>query len=117
MSFLEHEELISRGWETMTLATLTGVPASPPAGQEGLFRFDVEQYLEMVRLGIFANDERVELLEGLVVAKMGKEPPHVFTTKRVFAALNAAAPGGWHVAKEDPIRLATSVPEPDCSVI
>lgn len=101
----------------MTLATQTGMAVKAPPPDEGLFRFEVEQYLKMVRLGVFANDERVELLEGLVVAKMGKNPPHVVVTRRINKALSGILPAGWFVSKEDPIRLAHSVPEPDVAVV
>ncbi|MDR3635352.1 MAG: Uma2 family endonuclease [Isosphaeraceae bacterium] len=101
----------------MTLATHVDIALDRPVPNGGLFRFDVERYLEMVRLGLVTKDDRVELLEGLVVTKMGKNPPHVVVTRRIFASLASAVPSGWFVAKEDPIRLTDSVPEPDCAVL
>lgn len=90
-------------------------PAEPPEGP--LYRLGVEAYFEMARLGILGPDDKVELLEGMLVEKMVKYPPHIHSTKRCFSLLTALLPPGWHVAKEDPIRVGTSVPEPDISVL
>jgi Uma2 family endonuclease len=81
------------------------------------YRLRVDQFLEMVKTGILTADDRVELVEGVLVAKMGKNPPHILAGKRIFRALSAALPAGWHAAKEDPIQTPDSVPEPDCSVL
>jgi hypothetical protein len=78
-----------------------------------LYRLSVEQYLEAVRLGVLTEDDRAELLEGVLVAKMGKNPPHVVATKLLCAALARILPAGWHVAKEDPLRTEDSVLEPN----
>jgi Uma2 family endonuclease len=96
----------------------TDAPAAPEAMPEPpLYRLSVEQYLAMVRLNILTGADRVELLEGVLVAKMSKNPLHIFVGKRIFAALAAALPAGWHVSKEDPVRGVDSVPEPDCAVL
>ncbi|HEX8202348.1 MAG TPA: hypothetical protein VF590_17855, partial [Isosphaeraceae bacterium] len=42
-----------------------------------IYRLSVPQYLDMVRAGILTEDDRVELLEGVLVTKMGKNPPHI----------------------------------------
>jgi Uma2 family endonuclease len=93
----------------------TSLPCSPP--DENPYRLRVDQYLEMVRVGILTADDRVELLEGALVAKLGKSLPHILAGKRIFQALVDVLPDSWHVAKEDPIRTADSVPEPDCAVL
>lgn len=82
-----------------------------------LYRLSVDQYAEMVRLDILTEDDCVELLEGVIAAKMGRNPPHVLSTKLIADALSRTLPAGWHVSKEDPIRTSDSVPEPDCTVL
>lgn len=101
----------------MTLATQLDIPIESPPSGGGLFRFRVDLYLEMVRLGLLDTDDRVELLDGLIVTKMGKNPRHVVVTRLIFAALSACVPKDWFVAKEDPIRLTENVPEPDLAVV
>ncbi|MEO6810051.1 MAG: Uma2 family endonuclease, partial [Isosphaeraceae bacterium] len=81
------------------------------------FRLSVNQYAEMIRLDILTEDDRVELLEGVLVAKMVRNPPHVLSTKLITDALSRSLPAGWHVSKEDPARTSESAPEPDCMVL
>lgn len=68
--------------------------------------------------GILTVDDRVELLEGLLVTKMTKNERHILTTKRMFRSIDRALPSGWHVCKEDPISLAPhDEPEPDLAIL
>lgn len=94
----------------------------PPAAQADsaigpLFRLSVDQYVELVRLDVLTEADRVELLEGVLVAKMSRNPPHVFCTRRIATVFGRPVPPGWLVAKEDPIRTPDSVPEPDCAIL
>lgn len=77
----------------------------------------VERYHEMVRSGALGADDRIELLEGVLVEKMSKTPPHVYSTMATMRLLNAMLPANWHVATQDPITLADSEPEPDLMVV
>lgn len=88
-----------------------GVPSEP------IWRLSVEQYHEMARAGILTEDDRVELLEGWLVAKMTKHPPHVIATGLINRALQGIVPNGWYVAKEDPVTTLDSEPEPDITVV
>jgi Uma2 family endonuclease len=88
-----------------------GVPSEP------IWRLSVEQYHEMARAGILTRDDRVELLEGWLVAKMTKHPPHVIATGQIHDALRGIIPDGWYVTKEDPVTTLDSEPEPDLAVI
>lgn len=83
-----------------------------------LYRLSVKQYHEMIDVGLLATeaDERVELLDGLLVRKMGKKPRH----RIAFTHLRDLLMGmlsGWHVQTQDPISLDISEPEPDLAVI
>ena len=82
-----------------------------------LYRLTVKQYLKMIRTGILTVEDKVELLEGVIVAKMGRDAPHVLVTRLILDALYRILPAGWFAAKEDPFRTGDSVPEPDCLVI
>lgn len=87
----------------------------PPS--EWFYRLTVDQYRAMANSGILTPDDRVELLEGWLVAKMTKHRPHVVSAMRTFHAVAALAPAGWFVAKEDPVLAFDSEPEPDVSVV
>lgn len=90
-------------------------PALPGAS---LYLLDVEQYHAMARAGILDEGAPVELLEGMLVSKMTKLPPHVIATKLVHLALSRTVPAGWHVGQEAPVVfLPRNEPEPDFSVV
>jgi Uma2 family endonuclease len=104
----------------MSVVTQPNMPATGPATPEGggLYRFGVDQYHRIAELGIIGEDEPVELLEGLLVTKMTKNPPHVLATGLVQDALTQlVAGGGWHVSVQDPVTTDESEPEPDVKVV
>ena len=92
------------------LRTETTVPTEP------IWRLTVEQYHEMITDGILTDDDPVELLEGWLVLKMPKHPPHPVVTRLTQKALDRIVPLGWDVRVQDPITTDTSEPEPDVSV-
>jgi Uma2 family endonuclease len=83
----------------------------------GLYRFTVEQFHDLTRLGIIGPDDRVELLEGLPVLKMTKNPRHWIATGLVQDALRALALPGYFVHVQDPVDTPDSVPEPDVALV
>ncbi len=87
------------------------VPTDP------IFRLSVAQYHDMIRSGILTADDPVELLEGWLVPKMPKNPPHRVVTELAAAALRSIVPPGWYVTTQEPVTTRTSEPEPDISVI
>ncbi len=87
-----------------------GVPTVP------IYRMSVKQYHQMITTGLFADDEALELLEGWLVPKMSKNPPHTFYTDLLQQLLREMLPGGWVVRSQDPITLEDSEPEPDVVV-
>ena len=84
---------------------------------EPIWRFSVAQYHEMIRLGILTEDDPVELLEGWIIHKMPKNPPHRAATKLTRNALEEVVPSGWYVDAQEPITLEDSEPEPDVVVV
>jgi Uma2 family endonuclease len=83
---------------------------------EDLFRFSVEQYHAMIRAGILTPDDSVELLEGLLVVKMPKNPAHVLVKRLLRRALEAVVGRNFFVDQEDPVTVKDSEPEPDVCV-
>lgn len=82
-----------------------------------LWRLSVEQYHEMVRQGILKSGEPVELLDGLLVKKMGKNPPHVIALNLLRDFLVRLGLQSWSVWIQDPMTLDTSEPEPDLMLV
>ncbi len=71
----------------------------------------------MIAAGILAADEPVELLEGWLVPKMVKDPPHSTARHLTTKALERIVPSGWHVRSQEPITLNDSEPEPDVAAV
>lgn len=87
------------------------MPADP------VWRLSVDQYHAMIRAGILTDDDPVELLEGWLVPKMPKNPPHRAATRLARKALEGLVPAGWYVDAQEPITLEDSEPEPDVTII
>jgi len=105
----------------MSVSTPPDAPAidrPPPAvPSDPIWRLSVAQYHDMIRAGILTEDDPVELLDGWLVSKMTKNPPHRVATYLLRRALEEVIPQGWHVDSQGAITLATSEPEPDAAVV
>jgi Uma2 family endonuclease len=88
--------------------------AVPP---EPVLPLTVEQYHEMARAGILVDGDRIELLEGWLVGKMTKDPPHVVSVGCIHDYLRTLVGEAWHVRIEGPVTTGDSEPEPDISVV
>lgn len=82
-----------------------------------VWRFTVEEYRRMSETGTLTGDDAVELLEGLVVPKMPKNPPHILVCKLLRRYLERLLGDAWHVATQDPLATEDSEPEPDLAVL
>jgi len=102
----------------MTVATgsllTTDRLAVPP---EPVLPLTVEQYHEMARAGILLDSDPIELLEGWLVGKMTKDPPHTLSVGCTFDCLRQLVGPEWHVRTEGPVTTGDSEPEPDVSVV
>lgn len=94
-----------------TLSTPGVIPAEP------VWPLTVEMYHQMIEAGILTKDDRVELLEGVLVAKMPKNPPHSLATELIRPALEPLLPEGWFITLQQPITTDSSEPEPDGTVV
>ena len=102
--------------QPMSPAPVTEAPVPALASPE-LYRFTVDQYERMGEAGILTEDDRVELIDGCVVTKMGKKPPHVWGVDSVEHLLRDMLGGAWCVRRESPARIPPrDEPEPDVVV-
>lgn len=110
---------------TLTPApALTAPPAVPPAHrlplqglQAGFRRFSVAEYHRLIASGVLTEDDNVELLNGYLVHKMSRNPPHDSALQLLLAALPPRLPGGWTLRLQSAVTLAASEPEPDGAVV
>jgi Uma2 family endonuclease len=83
-----------------------------------LYRMSLDRYEAMVDSGLFTKRDRLHLINGLLVAKMTKNPPHVVACDLTRAAMDGLSLAGWYTRAGDPIRLPPdSEPEPDVTVV
>ena len=52
------------------------IPRRPHPAQPEPYKFDVHQYHEMFKAGILTSDDRVELIDGVIIAMSGTGPEH-----------------------------------------
>ncbi|MGO9917286.1 MAG: Uma2 family endonuclease [Isosphaeraceae bacterium] len=99
----------------MSTITPTQQSVLEPLASPVLYRITVDQYERMTDV---LNDARVELIDGYLVKKMSKKPPHIWTVTAVRRALAALLPPGWSWRKEDPVRIPDfDEPEPDVAIV
>lgn len=96
---------------TLSQAAVQNIPS------ESVLRLSVLQYHRMIAAGILTDDNPVELLEGWLITRMPKNPPHTLTTQLTGELLARMLPLGWFVNVQEPITLADSEPEPDITVV
>lgn len=81
-------------------------------------QFTVEDYHRMRDAGIFAEDDRVELLDGEVLLMSPIGPLHAAIVKRINTLLGQSPLGQYIVSIQDPIQLSdVSEPQPDIAIL
>jgi Uma2 family endonuclease len=95
------------------MSTITQRTIQPPP----LYRMTVNEYERLAAAGILADD-RVELIDGYLVKKMPKNPPHSFSTQEISDRLRGLLPAGWTRRQEQPVRIPDfDEPEPDVTIV
>jgi Uma2 family endonuclease len=83
-----------------------------------IYRLSVDEYEAMVASGYFGKGHRVHLIDGILVRKMTKKPPHVIACERTRNALLRIVRPGWRVMTEAPVRIpGYNEPEPDLAIV
>lgn len=80
-------------------------------------RFTVTQYHDMIAAGILTAYDHVELLDGWIVDKMPRNPPHDASLSRTNRRLVRVLPDDWVLRGQSAITLRTSEPEPDFAIV
>ena len=93
-------------------------PPPPPRlkAYAALRPFSVAEYQRLTEIGILTDEDKVELLDGLVVLKMPRNPPHDSSIQALAQLIPPLLPVGWSVRSQLAVVVATSVPEPDVAV-
>src|SRR5438094_1271451 len=100
----------------MTVATQPSrnISIAPPILMK---RFTVEEYHQMIQAGVFARDKRFELLEGWIVPKMPRNPPHDTSLSLAQDEIGRRLPSDWQLRIQSAITTNDSEPEPDLAIV
>lgn len=82
----------------------------------GFRRFSVAEYHKLTEIGVLTEDDNLELLEGYLVLKMPRNPPHDGTIQLIQGTLPQVVPPGWCMRIQCAITLSDSEPEPDVAL-
>src|SRR2546425_8555611 len=79
--------------------------------------FTVSEYYQMAEAGILTEDDRVELIEGEIIAMSPIGDPHIICVNRLTWLLGELVRGIGILSVQNPIRLgARSAPQPDITI-
>jgi Uma2 family endonuclease len=105
-------------YQSRDSSMIAPTPPLPLLGtMAGLRRFSVPEYHKLTEIGVLTEDDNLELIEGYLVLKMSRNPPHDGTIQIDSQALAAALPPGWCVRVQCAVTLPDSEPEPDIAVV
>jgi len=89
-----------------------------PGPAPRLHRYDASSYFALADEGLVAPDEKIELLDGIIVAMAPQSPLHAAAVCCVESALRGAFPRGTVIRTRLPfVASDSSVREPDVAVV
>lgn len=81
-------------------------------------RFTLDEYHRLIRVGVLGEDERVELLEGVIVEMTPQGRAHMLVVTRLTRVLVRTLSDAYSVRPQGPLSLeGDSEPEPDIAVV
>lgn len=94
-------------------------PLRPVARPEwsGLRRFTVPEYHAMLAAGVLTRGDPVELIDGYLVEKMSRNPPHDSAIDLFRAALAPFIRPGLLLRSQQAVTLLDGEPEPDFALV
>lgn len=99
------------------MATIAPTRPTSPA-PPGTRRITVDEYERIVRSGAIRDPDRLELVDGYMVDKMGKSAEHGYSTRKLIDRLGPMIGPGWTWRSEQPVRIpAYDEPEPDVTIV
>ena len=83
----------------------------------GFRRFSVAEYHKLIDIGLLTENDNLELIEGYLVLKMSRNPPHDSCIHLALRMLLRCLPPDWSVRIQSAITLSDSEPEPDLAIV
>lgn len=79
--------------------------------------FSVEDYDQMIAVGILGESDRVELIEGEIIAMAAQGDKHIVCINRLTHRVNQSLQGDLRLSVQNAIRIGKrSKPEPDLAI-
>ena len=92
-------------------------PVERSINQVEVRRFTVEEFQRLISLGVLPEDERVELVEGTIVAMSPINVPHVLAVNQLTRLLGAQVGDRAILSIQNPVRLGQfTMPQPDVAL-
>jgi Uma2 family endonuclease len=70
----------------------------------------------MIETGVLSEDDRVELIDGLILEMSPIGDSHCYVVQELMLVLQGLTSGTWEIFPQQPVALPKSVPLPDISV-
>lgn len=96
---------------------VVAAPRLPFGGYAAMRQFSVPEYHRMIETGVLTDEDKVELLDGYVVLKMPRNPPHDSSIHKTLKRITRLLPPGWEVRVQAAVTLTGSEPEPDIAAV
>ena len=96
------------------------LPASWHLGtkSDSSYKFTVDEYTQMVELGVLGKEDRVELVDGVILEMAPAGRPHGRRTHRVARLLGRLLPEDMEISVQSTISLEDhTAPEPDIAIL
>lgn len=96
------------------------IPTDPPKKAPDLMsrRFTVDEYMRMAEVGVLDSDDRVELIDGVIIEMAPIGRPHGNRVSRITSVFMEKAPADVQVYIGSTIRLNDQTgPEPDIALL
>lgn len=97
--------------------TTQAAPLPYQGTMAGFRRFSIAEYHRLIELGVLNEDDNLELLDGYLVHKMSRNPPHDAAIQKGTKRWLRLLPPGWDLRVQSAVTLTTSEPEPDFAVV
>jgi len=98
-------------------APKAAAPLPPAVPTLPVRRHTLDEYHHLIETGFFREDDRVELLNGWIVAKMGINPPHASALTRLSRRLRTLLGDTWVVREQSSLTIPSSDSEPEPDVV
>ncbi len=83
----------------------------------GFRRFSVAEYHKLIDIGLLTENDNLELIEGYLILKMSRNPPHDSCIHLTLRMLLRCLPPDWSLRIQSALTLSDSEPEPDLAVV